>query len=45
MDLENGEWQEDGTSDSSSADDTRGTHEVDYEELDRVQRRPATVRW
>jgi hypothetical protein len=45
MNLENGEWQDGRTSDSSSANDARGTYDVDYKELDRVQHRLATVRW
>ena len=33
MDIENREWQECGTSDSSSDEDGRSIHEVDYQEL------------
>jgi hypothetical protein len=30
MDLENGEWEENGTSDSEPGEDATRTHEVDY---------------
>jgi hypothetical protein len=43
MDLENGEWLDGGTSQSSSGDDAVATHEVDYENLERLQRRRGTV--
>jgi hypothetical protein len=43
MDLENGEWQDGGTSDSSSGDDVLATHEVDFEKIDRLQCRRGAV--
>jgi hypothetical protein len=45
IDLENGEWQDGGTSNSSFGDDALATHEVDYEKLDRLQHRRGAVPW